>query len=255
MARMPESLSFLPSRRWSWWPWALSALLLTGCSTLDVPRADNYPATGQKKARAVHHWDVLAEDVAARIAARLIEWPPGQHPIYISVPDHSSFNQGFVKLLRVRLLDRGVALSTMPTDVELEVQTQVVQHVAQGHLNPPIVTPWTLLATGVGVWRDWTENYPGETLLPGVASAIGVGAGLALDVATMHTQGRATGGPTRTEVLVTTALKSGTRYLTGSADMYYIERDDALLYQAPIPLPQPTVVPPPVGKTWRVVTP
>jgi hypothetical protein len=41
-----------------------AAALLAGCGTLDVPRADNYPATGQKKARAVHHWDVLAGDVA-----------------------------------------------------------------------------------------------------------------------------------------------------------------------------------------------
>ena len=32
----------------------LAATLLAGCSNLDVPRADNYPATGQKKARAVH---------------------------------------------------------------------------------------------------------------------------------------------------------------------------------------------------------
>lgn len=45
------------------------------------------------------------------------------------------------------------------------------------------------------------------------------------------------GGPTRTEVLITTALKSGDRYLAGSADVYYIERDDAVLYQAPPPLP------------------
>ena len=44
----------------------VAAALLAGCGTLDVPRADNYPATGQKKARAVHHWDVLAGDVAGR---------------------------------------------------------------------------------------------------------------------------------------------------------------------------------------------
>jgi len=236
-------------------PMALALALLGGCSTLDVPRADNYPISGQKKARAVHHWDVLANDVAARIAAKLIEWPPGEHPIYITIPDPSSFNQGFLKLLRVHLLERGVALSTGPSDIELEIQTQVVQHRSNLRVNSPIVTPWTLLATGVGVWRDWTENYPGETLLPGVASAIGIGAGVALDVASLHTQGRAAGGPTRTEVLVTTMLKNSTRYMTGSADMYYIEHDDAVLYQPPIPLPQSVPAPPPVGKTWTVVTP
>ena len=92
----------------------LAALLLAGCGTLDVPRADNYPATGQKKARAVHHWDVLANDVAARVAEKIAAWPAGEHPIHLTVTDKSSFSQGFLKLLRVQLLNRGVTLATGP---------------------------------------------------------------------------------------------------------------------------------------------
>ncbi|WP_404299894.1 hypothetical protein [Alicycliphilus denitrificans] len=228
----------------------LAAALLAGCGTLDVPRADNYPATGQKKARAVHHWDLLADDVAARVAEKIAAWPAGEHPIHLTVADGSSFNQGFLKLLRVRLLDRGVALSTVPTGVELELQTQVVQHRASVPSNLPIPTPWTLLGTGVGVWRDWETHYSDRVLLPGVATAIGVGAGLAIDIAQRHTQGAAAGGPTRTEVLVTTILKTPDRYLAGSADMYYIERDDAVLYQPEPPLPAPTPL-----RTWKVVAP
>ena len=230
----------------------LAAALLTGCSTLDVPRADNYPISGQKKARAVHHWDVLAGDVAARVAEKIAAWPPGEYPTHVTVADNSSFNQGFLKLLRVRLLDRGVVLSAVPTAVELEVQTQVVQHLASSHLNPPIATPWTLLGVGVGVARDWQTHYSDRYLLPGVATAIGLGAGLALDLAQRHTQGDAAGGPTRTEVLITTALKSQDRYLAGSADMYYIERDDTALYQPALPPPPP---PPAPVKTWKVVAP
>ncbi len=52
----------------------LAATLLAGCSNLDVPRADNYPATGQKKARAVHHWDVLADDVNERVTESTSDW-------------------------------------------------------------------------------------------------------------------------------------------------------------------------------------
>lgn len=126
-------------------PWlALLAtvLLAGGCSsTLDIPRADNDPATGQKKARAVHHWDVLADDVAARIADKISEWPAGQHPIYVSHSGESSFNQGFRKLLITRLLDRGVALSTEPTAVELAFETQLVQYPA------PVSNTLTLLVT------------------------------------------------------------------------------------------------------------
>ena len=227
-----------------------AALLAGGCANLDVPRADSYPATGQKKARAVHHWDVLADDVAARVAGKIVAWPAGEHPIYVTVPDDSSFNQGFLKLLRVRLLDRGVAVSAVPTGVELEVQTQVVQHLSATPVRLPVPLPFTMLATGVGVWRDWQTHYSDRYLLPGVATAIGLGAGVALDLTQRHTQGEAAGGPTRTEVLITTTLKTPDRLLTGTADMYYIEREDAVLYQPPAP-----VAPPAPVKTWRVVTP
>ncbi len=229
----------------------LAVAALAGCSTLDVPRADNYPATGQKKARAVHHWDVLAEDVASRITEKIAAWPAAEHPIHITGTDDTSFNQGFLKLLRVRLLDKGVVLSTVPTEVELEIQTQVVQHQAGGARNLSVPLPLTVLGTGVGVWRDWETHYANRSLLPGVSTAIGLGAGLALDMARMHTQGLAAGGPTFTEVLVTTTLTAHNRYLAGSADLYYIEREDAVLYQT-----ERTVPPPPTPlKQWKVVAP
>lgn len=228
----------------------LAATLLAGCGTLDVPRADNYPATGQKKARAVHHWDVLAGDVAARVAGKIASWPAGEYPIHVSVADNSSFNAGFHKLLKVHLLNRGVAVSTVPTEVELEVQTQLVQHESGSPRGSPVPLAGTMLGTGVGVWRDWAVHYPDRVLLPGVATALGVGAGLALDMAHLYTQGAAAGGPTRTEVLVTTTLKSRDRYLAGSADLYYIEREDAVLYQPP-----PAPVPPVPLKQWKVVAP
>ncbi|MFT3812213.1 MAG: hypothetical protein QM740_02425 [Acidovorax sp.] len=230
---------------------AAAAALLAGCSTLDVPRADNYPATGQKKARAVHHWDVLAEDVATRVATKIAAWPAGEYPIHLTVADDSSFNQGFLKLLRVRLLDKGVALSTGPATVEMEVQTQVVQHQDDGLVNSPIPLPLTMLAGGIGVWRDWDTHYRDRYLLPGVATAIGLGTGLALDLARYHTQGAAAGGPTRTEVLITTTLKTQERYLAGSADLYYIERAEAALYQPPPPPPPPAAP----MQTWKVVAP
>ena len=230
----------------------LAATLLAGCGTLDVPRADNYPATGQKKARAVHHWDVLAGDVAARVAEKIASWPAGEYPIHVTVADKSSFNAGFLKLLTVHLLNRGVVLSTVPTAVELEVETQVVQHQAGVPPNFPVPIAGTLIGTGVGVWRDWRVHYSDRTLLPGVATALGVGAGLALDMAHLYTQGAAAGGPTRTEVLITTTLKTRDRYLAGSADLYYIEREDAALYQPQVPVPAPAPTP---VKTWQVVAP
>ena len=52
------------------------------------------------------------------------------------------------------------------------------------------------------------------------------------------------------EVLITTTLKTQDRYLAGSADMYYIERADAALYQPGLPPPAPAPL-----RTWKVVAP
>ena len=53
-------------------------------------------------------------------------------------------------------------------------------------------------------------------------------------------------------MLIATSLKTHDRYLAGTADLYYIERADAVLY-----LPELPPAPPPATavKTWRVVAP
>ena len=232
---------------------AFAALLalLGGCTSLDVPRADNYPATDQKKARAVHHWDVLADDVASRIQGKLSAWPTGEHPIYVAVnTGDTSFNSGFRKLLITRLLDRGVTLSTEPTDVTLTFETQVVQHNARVQNSAPM--PWTRLALGVGVARDWyLFRQSAGAMIGGVTALAAV-----TDLTQYAVDGPAAGGPTRTEVLITTSLESGGRYLASTADVYYIEQDDSELYKVRPPMPPPPPPPPPTPiKTWRVVAP
>lgn len=226
-------------------PFAGALLLAAGCSTLDVPRADNYPATGQKKARAVHHWDVLADDVAGRTAEKIRAWPAGEHPIHIAVERESSFNESFRKLLVARLLERGVPLASEPggTAVQLRLETQLVQHGAP--VDNRLAMPWTRLAAGIGVARNVAVHH-------GASAAMGAGLalGLALDAASLHADGAAAGGPTRTEVLVSTVLESGGRYLASTADIYYIEPADAGLYRnAPLP-PAPRPV-----QVWQVVAP
>lgn len=242
----PSRSAFLP-------PIALAGLLalLGGCTSLDVPRADNYPTTDQKKARAVHHWNVLADDVASRIEGKLAAWPKGEHPIYVAVnAGDTSFNTGFRKLLITRLLDRGVTLSTEPTDVTLTFETQVVQHQARVQNSAPM--PWTRLALGVGVARDWYLFRQSARSMVGGVAALGV----VTDVTQYMVDGPAAGGPTRTEVLITTSLESGDRYLASTADVYYIEQDDSELYKARLPAPPPPPPPAPTPiKTWRVVTP
>lgn len=227
------------------------AVLLGGCSSLDVPRADNYPVSDQKKARAVHHWDVLADDVASRVVGKISAWPAGEYPIYVAPSaGDTSFNNGFRKLLITRLLDKGVTLSTQPTAVTMTFETQLVQHEARVNSMGPL--PWTRLALGVGVARDWYLYHQSTgSMLAGVTAL-----GLVTDLTQYAISGSAAGGPTRTEVLITTSLEGGDRYLARTADVYYIEQEDSVLYRTKAPeLPPPAPPAPPPMKTWRVVAP
>lgn len=236
-----------PFRTCSTWALAAAALLLGACGTLDVPRADNYPASSQKKARAVHHWDVLADDVATRVATRMAAAGRVNAAVQV-VPvgnADSAFKQGFRELLMTRLLDRGVPVATGQGALRLEVGTQIVQHGAWTPANNP--APWTTLAGSVAVVRDMSMYH--HSTFSGIFAGLGVGA--ALDAASYARRGPAAGGPTGTEVLVSTALHDGALYLARTADIYYIEGADAALYQPP-PAPPAPPAPTPV-RSWKVV--
>ncbi|MDF1486056.1 hypothetical protein PY257_12840 [Ramlibacter sp. H39-3-26] len=227
-------------------PALLLAALLAGCATLDVPRADNYPESSQKKARAVHHWDVLAEDVAARVAATLRATGAPPVALYVVPGADTDFNRGFRSLLLTRLVDQGLPVAVQPgaSGLELHFDTQTVRHSRPPGLNYPM--PMTTLAAGVAVARDLAVYD--HSAAAGVASALGIG--LILDGARIAREGPAAGGPTGTEVLVSTALQSGGVYLARTADVYYIEGADASLYRPAPPAPAPTPL-----KTWKVVGP
>jgi len=137
------------------------------CAGPDVPRAENHAPTGQKTMRAVHHWEVLADDIAGRIADRTRTWPAGAHPIYVAARSDTRFNQGLRTLLILRLVDRGLTVSSDPsTPVRLVVDAQVVQH-----LQPASsVLHWVPLASGVSVARDGAHFHGANAYSAPVAS-------------------------------------------------------------------------------------
>lgn len=201
---------------------------LVGCSTLDLPHVELYPASGQRTVASVHHWDVLAQDVAQRVSERIATWPQGEHPIHVVAAGNTDFSEGFVKLLRVHLLEHGVSLSAVPAAVQLRVQVQLVRHGGAVVAHRPALPPAASLGEGIAVSRDWQAHEGDRARSPEMAA----------------------GGPTHTELLITTTLENENRYLTGTADMYYVDRTDASLYEPPPPPP-----PAPPVKTWKVVTP
>lgn len=223
---------------------------MAGCSTMNVPVADNYPASSQLKARALHHWDVLADDVANRVAAKAM--PAGAEPVtfHLHAADESPFNRAFADLLLTRLVDRGLVMAIDPLDASegganIRFTVQVVRHHSNG-LNVGDF-PLTKLMAGVAVVRDWTLRTH-TSLAMGVA---GVASGAVLDLTDRSLSGTAAGGPTRTEVLVTTSVERGKRYVARTSDIYYIEHEDSGLYSPP---PKPAPPPPPAPmKNWKVV--
>lgn len=262
-----------PRRRWLCWPVLGWALLGAGCAVVDGPLASNHPPTGQRTLRAVHHWDVLAQDMATRIAVKTRDWPAGAHPIYVSAKDDTRFSQGFRKLLITRLVEQGVTVSTEPTAVHLVFEAQVVQH-----LQPASsVLHWVPLASGVSVARDGVHFHGARSFGPvdpsrspgsaerdvSVATGSAFGASVAAATAPQIRKAPAApemsveyprlGTPSRSEVLVTASLESGGNYLAGTSDVYSLMHDDALLYlpaEPRWPMPAPATL-----KTWRVVSP
>lgn len=209
----------------SWRPLAACGVLawVAGCSSPapDLPRDEAHLPSAQKTVRAAHHWDVMADDVAAHVADRLRQWPAGEHPIYVVVtPVDSGFNAGFRQLLVTRLVERGLTLSSEPTANELHVMTQVVQH----HAGAALTSSGTRLSPQVQVVR----NPAGYVAVP---------------------EQQIESGPLRTEILVTTSLERDKRFLVRTSAVYSIAQDDAGLYQARVPLP---VAAPTPLKTWRV---
>lgn len=194
---------------------AAFALLAAGCvsAPADVPQVGWHTPSAQKTSRALHHWNVLAADVAAHVAGRLRDWPPGKHPLYVeAAPQASGFDHGLRELLVTQLVERGVAVAAAPSDVRLRVATRLVQH----HADAPLVSHGEWLADGVRVYRDTDGARVDE-------------------------------GPLRTEVLVITSLESEGRVLVRTSDMYTIAQDDAALYLPPRPAPGTGPL-----KTWRV---
>lgn len=211
-------------------PALLATVLLSACATqtLDVPRAENYPISAQKKARAVHHWDVLAEDVAGRIAENMQRRAPGQAVYLMATTDNAaSFNQAFRKLLLTQLMAKGLEVATQPgagvADVNFEVQ--LVRH--NSAAGNGIQLKYTSLTAGVAVVRDLFYQHSSTAY-----TLIALAAAAGLDAASLALNGNAAGGPTRSEVLVTTTVESGRRYLASTSDVYYIERADASLFES-----------------------
>jgi hypothetical protein len=195
-------------------------MLLAGCAS-QVPLAANHPLSSQKKARAVHHWDVLADDVTTQtfVALRKAGIAEGT-PLYVAHPtDTSVFAKAFRTLLITRMVGRGLPVLSEPSldAIELHYETQLVRHNSSRYAHAP--GTFTALAAGIWVVRDMI-----------IGDTAAMPAGLALGALADYGAGHFAGGPTATELLVTSSISLDYKYLMRKSDIYYIEDADVSLF-------------------------
>lgn len=210
-------------------PVLLATLCLgLGACMSQVPVATTYPVTFQKKMQAAQHWDILTEDVANRLYGSLIGGSGRSVTLHVQQPKYDSgFGEAFHNLLITHLMERGFSITDNPaTGLPLTYDVQVVSHNDRGFIRP-MPGMFTALAGSVLVLREVASHHT-----PAAAWALGaVGA----DIAT----GFITDQPNN-EIIVTTSVKSGDRYVARLRDIYYISDNNVGQYIASGPPPVTT---------------
>jgi len=206
----------------------LALLVSFGCASR-VPVAKNHPLTRQYKAKAAHHWDVLADDIArqTQVAAAGLDSPIKGTPLYIKPPPgNSAFSAAFSNFLITRLVNRGLPVTSNAEDgVTISYETQLVRHDSSRYTH----LPGTLTALTASIWVIRDIAGAASSAIPTTLGIVGLA-----DFALGHYAGEAT----HTELIVTTSILHDSAYIFRRSDIYYIEDEDGDLFaEAPADRP------------------
>lgn len=205
--------------------YALSLLLLASCSSR-IPEPITFPYSQQQKMEASYHWKVLAEDLANRINNELINSDNISKSVFVketcgdeakpcNPTETSSFNEAFRDLLITNLVGFGIPTQQLKDDESLNIlyKVQIVRHNTERirTLQPGILTA---LSAAITVLR----NAPSEV----VTIALGIAADAANTSLTLNGH---------YEIIITTSMISGGKYLFRASDIYYINDKDFWHYQ------------------------
>lgn len=218
---------------------ALIAAGVTACAQQPVPTATSYQSSEQQKMQATHHWDVLAENLAEGIGAKL----PAGRSVYIAPPSQNTdFGKALRNLLTSRLVEKGVAVSLSDRadpacssacqPLLLKYDSQVVNFSDREGLHP----------------------LPGDfTLMKGVSYLIyrigdlwAAPAWAILPLSSYHENYFPAG--TNSEVIVSVTVADGSQVVYSDSRTYYINGAEQDHYSAPAFLP-----PAPHTKNFRTV--
>jgi len=118
----------------------LFLVLASGCAgSLDrpkpyvsAPKPLGYPLTHQPHLQAVHHWNVLAADVAQQVDQVLKTHPEGPSgPVRIETEESSPFARTFKTLLTTELINQGLRVDQGQGRVTVSYGVEMILHRTQ----------------------------------------------------------------------------------------------------------------------------
>jgi hypothetical protein len=200
--------------------------------TSQVPVPSAFRLSTQQKMQAVHHWKLLAQDVAHLIGEKI---DGGYHdpliPIYVAPSGITPFEKAFHDLLLTSLVEIGLDVSNRPEgNRQLSFDIQVITHHQKILRSGGVV--YEPLAPGVFVQRGAPSLYgpdkmnnEGETLeenaeLKAEAEVIEHRAELNAEAGEYAVE------LPKNEIIVTTSLIFSGKYIMRNSSIYYINDPD-----------------------------
>ena len=198
---------------------------MVGCaSRAPIPLAENFELTVQPKVRSAGHWELVSRDVVAQTLATLdkVGVAPGT-PLHVAPPlNPSSFDLAFRDFLITKLVQSGAPVQQMPGQtLDVTYHTQLVRHNSERpHFIPG---QFTMIAAGLMAAYGLRHEHLDAQLL----------ATLGLTAAADYGASVNSGGPTNTEMILTTTVTRGGQYIARKTDVYYLENADTPLFMRP----------------------
>ncbi|WP_042425595.1 hypothetical protein [Comamonas granuli] len=198
---------------------------MVGCANrAPIPLAENFELTVQPKVRSAGHWELVSRDVVAQTLATLERAgvAPGT-PLHVALPPNpSAFDVGFRDFLITQLVQSGAVVDQMPGQaLDVTYHAQLVRHNSERpHFIPG---QFTMIAAGLMAAYGLRHEHLDAQLAGALGLAVAADYGASVN----------SGGPTHTEMILTTTVARGGQYVARKTDVYYLENADTPLFVRP----------------------
>lgn len=184
--------------------------------TAQAPVSTGYLLSTQQKMQAMHHWDQLADRVAAQGARALDHFFPGTGmAVYVAPAGTTPFAKVYRESLITHLVAYGVPVSFSPEgSVILEIQTELVNHAR------------SRLTSADGIYQTLEPGFTQQKDENGRFKRIPLVAG---------DSGYFEDGHPNAEIQVTTSMVHQDTYVFRDSSIFYVNETEWHHYQARAP--------------------